>query len=286
ELELEAHREAVLENPRRELRRIKAARHPVRRADRREQHGLRLGAVRGQHAPRELVVVAVAEDELDLVMGPQEAQVRVRLLRLHRGAGALHVHDIPDPAARPLLRHQPVEGLQIHLAIGLEGMDVALRKTTDRGGDRLRLKERLAPGPADMSDAFPFPGGGRQFANPLCDVVDGGSGEFTALDRVHGVAPGAPQIACVQAHEDGREACERTLSLDRDVHLVEEELLPLSDGDGRLGLHDATDARGPTYAFFAADPAYGSGSWIPASRKPLRRSWQESQTPQAFARPW
>jgi len=83
-------------------------------------------------------------------------------------------------------------------------------------------------------------------ADPVHDILDGGPGEFTALDRVHGVAPGAPQIACVQAHEDGREACERTLSLDRDVHLVEEELLPLSDGDGRLGLHDATDARGPT----------------------------------------
>ena len=136
--------------------------------------------------------------------------------------------------------------MQIHLAVGLEGMDEVLRKTTDRGRDRLRLKERLAPGPTDISDAFSFLGGRRQLADPVHDILDGGPGEFTALDRVHGVAPGAPQIACVQAHEDGREACERTLSLDRDVHLVEEELLPLSDGDGRLGLHDATDARGPT----------------------------------------
>src|SRR5213592_2232349 len=69
ELDLEAHREAVLEDPRREPIRVEAHRDLVCRSDRREQHGLRLGAVRGKHAPCELVVLAVTEDELDFVVG-------------------------------------------------------------------------------------------------------------------------------------------------------------------------------------------------------------------------
>src|SRR2546427_3154184 len=113
-------------------------------------------------------------------------------------------------------------------------MDEGLREAANRGRDGFPLEERFAAGPADIPDPF---GSTRELADPAHDVVHVDLGEFASLHGVHGVAPLAAEIAGVEADEHGRQSDERALSLDGNVHLVEEELLPFPKGNGPLGLH-------------------------------------------------
>src|SRR6267143_24132 len=106
QLNLEADRESVLEDPLGQLRRAQALRCLVRGNDRGEQDGPNLRAVGREHALREVVVVAVLQDELDLVLLPKKRQVRIRLVGLHAGSRALHVHHVPQAASgSPPVQH-------------------------------------------------------------------------------------------------------------------------------------------------------------------------------------
>src|SRR5262249_54438180 len=91
-LELQPHRQAVGENPGREL----ASAHDA--VDRREQHrgGLRHEVVARHDVPRELVVGAVLDDELDLVGRPQTLEVGPVHLVGFAAAGAFHVDHAHD----------------------------------------------------------------------------------------------------------------------------------------------------------------------------------------------
>src|SRR6266571_6440888 len=103
-----------------------------------------------QHRLREVVVLSVQQDEFDLVVGAQEAQVRICLVRLHAGSRALDVHDISHTSRGPFPRQARVECSQVDLAVRLEGMHESLWERANRAGNRRALEEGLSPGPTRM----------------------------------------------------------------------------------------------------------------------------------------
>src|SRR5712692_9137519 len=242
QLELEPNGQALLEDPRREQSGIQPMRDVVRRRGGREEDRPGPRVDLGEDALREFVIRAIEEDEFHLVMRPEALEVRVGLVRDHPGAGTLHVHHVPHATGCPFVRHERVEGGAVDLSVRLYRVDEGLRKAFDGAGDRLALEQRFAAGPAQV----PNPAGtGLKVAREAEDLlhrrVDAHPREVPALDRVHRVAPATAQVACVQPHEDRRDADEGAFPLDRHVAFAQEELLPFARGDGGLGLHRASD---------------------------------------------
>src|SRR5712691_1508326 len=117
-------------------------------------------------------------------------------------------------------------------------MNEAPGQAADRSRDRFGLEQGLTARPADVAD--PAPSGlfvAREFQDSFRRFLDPDSAEVPALDRVHRVAPAAAEIARVQTDENGRNADEGALSLEGDVALAEEEVLPLAMREGDLSLH-------------------------------------------------
>src|SRR3989454_11580102 len=262
-LELESNGQALLEDPRCEPSRIQPVRDLVRRRRGGEEDRASPCADLRQDAPREFVIRAIEEDELHLVVLPEAFEVRVRLVRDHPGAWALHVHHVPHVAGRPLVRDERVERREVDLAVRLDRMDEGPGKAFDCAGDRLALEQRFAAGPAQVPNP---PGVGlkvaREAENLLDRRVDANPGEVAALDRVHRVAPPTAQVARVQAHEDCREADERALPLDRHIAFAEEELLPLAGGGGGRGLHRGSNEPRVLLSVRRVPPARGVRQWI------------------------
>src|SRR2546425_4230031 len=215
QLELEPNGQALLEDPRREQSGIQPMRDVVRRRGGREEDRPGARVDLGQDALREFVIRAIEEDELHFIMGPEALEVRVRLVRDHSGAGALHVHHVPHAAGCAFVRHERVEGGEVDLTVRLDRMDEGLRKAFDGAGDCVALEQRFASGPAQV----PNPPGislnvAREAENLLHRRVDAHPHEVPALDRVHRVAPATAQVAGVQSDEDRREADQGALPLD------------------------------------------------------------------------
>src|SRR6266849_5596318 len=234
--------QALIEDPRREQSGIQPMRDVVRRRGGREEDRPGPRVDLGEDALREFVIRAIEEDEFHLVMRPEALEVRVGLVRDHPGAGTLHVHHVPHATGCPFVRHERVEGGEVDLSVRLDRMEEGLRKAFDGAGDRLALEQRFAAGPAQV----PNPAGiGLKVAREAEDLlhrrVDAHPREVPALDRVHRVAPATAQVACVQPHEDRRDADEGAFPLDRHIAFAEQELLPFARGDGGLGLHRASD---------------------------------------------
>src|SRR6266487_1229634 len=222
DLELKSRGQAVLQDPCGELRGVESLRDRVRRRHGREEDRPRVRRMLRQHGLREVVVLAVHDDELDLVVRAQEGEVRERLVGLHAGPGALDVHDVPHASRGPFPRQAHIERPQVDLAIRLEGVHERFRERADRAGDRLALEERLASGPTDVPDPS-----GRRFRrigerpDARHDLGHRCAAEFAPFDGVHRVTPAAAEVARIEADEDCRETDEGALALDRRVQLAE-----------------------------------------------------------------
>ena len=123
DLGLEADAKAILEDPLRQGRGVEPRLDLVRRGHGREEDGPGGDRLAREDVPRELVVLPVREDELHLILRPEVAEVLEGDPRLHPGARALHVHDVPHEPRFPLCGHRVIEGGEVDLAIRLKRVD-------------------------------------------------------------------------------------------------------------------------------------------------------------------
>src|SRR3972149_3546498 len=232
DLDLKARAKSVLQHPRRQLGGVEPSRDLVRGCDGREQNCYGRNRVRPDDVARELVVRAVGDHELYLVLRPDELEVPQCELRVHPGAGTLDVHDEPHMPSVPLALECRVEGLNWDLAVRLDGMYEVWRQSFDRLRHRPPLEEWLAARPAHVADAI-----ARESEHAIRHVRDGHLLVRTTFDRVHRIAPHAPEVARVQTNEDGRVPDEGALALNR--------LVDLRDEKRTLGWHRLRPPRSP-----------------------------------------
>src|SRR5215469_14788135 len=182
QLDLEAHRQAIREDPVGEITRGELL------VARRKEHG---AALRQCHlaelcaAP--LVIATVADDELHQVMRREARQLLVAIASFLARAGSLDVHD---------LHHPRIDVCQCHRAAGLERYPQARIAQRRKQRRAPLLGERLAAGDAYVArGVFLHPRYYRRQLPPL-----------PAVKRISGVAVLTAQWTAGEAHKHGGDA--------------------------------------------------------------------------------
>src|SRR6266478_711787 len=152
---------------------------------------------------RKLVVRAIAQHELDLIVGPERLQILDRKSIGLARVGTLHVHDLDD------LHWHTRQG---SLAAGLkQNLVAAVEQLLHKRNHFLLLQHRFAARDLDESTT-------RAQGNHL--VEDFFPAHFApAVETEFAVAPGAAKIASGQTHEDARESGVRRFALQGSVNL-------------------------------------------------------------------